>query len=149
MVEIRRACRNDLHAQSETGAAIPDEWRVTSLCKHRARPITAAHCRAQAAFKPTSHFEKCCYSMPAATSQAASVERVALYHFATKSWQDFSVKMQRGSGMSKSAKTAEYFNDLARCGDSFQRCACCKCLVRCSAVQLGQRAVTLFRCEEQ
>ena len=60
-------------------------------------------------------FSSCCYSMPAASYSNPTVDRVALFHYATKSWEDFEVKMARGSGMSTQDKDSSYFDAIKRC----------------------------------
>ena len=56
-----------------------------------------------------------CIRMPSASVQPASITRVALFHYVTKSRQDYDVKMQRGSGMSRKVKPLSFFEGIARC----------------------------------
>lgn len=46
----------------------------------------------------------------------ASVAKVALFHYATKSEQDFAVKMQRGSAIEGKGKPWSFFHLMAKCG---------------------------------
>jgi hypothetical protein len=55
-----------------------------------------------------------CYKTASPMNRLGTVQRVALFHFATKSAQDFRLKMLRGSGMSMRAKGYDYFNKLLR-----------------------------------
>ena len=49
------------------------------------------------------------------TKELASVERVALMHYGTKSREDFEVKVARGPGGHGGAKKLDYFERLAQC----------------------------------
>ena len=111
-------CRDGVPSQTEAGFELTDlEWRPHPDCRPPLSTITADICASEAAKKtPFEQFSTCCYSMPAALAREhPSVERVALFHYATKSREDFNGKMARGSGMSKRSKTAEYFDGLAEC----------------------------------
>lgn len=58
---------------------------------------------------------KKCFLSAGAIGEPATATKIALYHYATKSLQDFSEKMQRGSGMSKGSKGMDYFAEISRC----------------------------------
>lgn len=55
-----------------------------------------------------------CYPVPMPSKAPASVSRVALFHYVTKSHQDFEVKMARGAGIGPS-KTWEFLLNTTRC----------------------------------
>lgn len=55
-----------------------------------------------------------CYKSAEPLYRNGTVERVALFHYATKSEEDFQNKMQRGSGMSLRAKGYDYFNEIQK-----------------------------------
>jgi hypothetical protein len=111
-----RTCREGLRAQSETGASIGEQWRVAPQCRPPQGAVTVKQCRTEASLDERfDRFDECCSTMPGAMNRKPSVHRVALYHYATKSWEDFAAKMKRGSGMSRSAKTKAYFDNLAEC----------------------------------
>ena len=96
---------------------IGEEWRVSPPCRNTS--FTVAQCKSEAALDERSErFDECCFVMPGALNRQPSVERVAVFHYATKSWQDFAAKMKRGSGMSRSAKKEDYFTSLAKCASS-------------------------------
>ena len=58
--------------------------------------------------------------MPGAASRNASANEIAIYHYATKSLEDFGAKMLRGSSLSKRThKEWTYFADIARCALAF------------------------------
>lgn len=59
-----------------------------------------------------------CYKEAEPLFRNGTVDHVALFHFATKSEQDFKLKMARGSGMSQSAKGYSYFNEIFECEPS-------------------------------
>ena len=62
-----------------------------------------------------------CRRSPAASSLPPVAAQIALYHFATKSLEDFANKMARGSSMSKRMhKGLRYFADIARCAASLR-----------------------------
>jgi hypothetical protein len=56
-----------------------------------------------------------CFLAPGAVGPSHTAEKIALYHFGTKSLEDFTQKMLRGSGMSKATKRMEYFTEIAGC----------------------------------
>lgn len=59
-----------------------------------------------------------CFLSSGATGDPATANKIALYHYATKSLQDFSEKMSRGSGMSRrSRKGMDYFAEISRCAE--------------------------------
>ena len=110
-------CREGRSSITERGVALSTvEWRPTAECRPPVSTITSEICTNEAAKpRPFSAFEACCFSMPTALNRAASVDSVALFHYATKSRADFRAKMERGSGMSKSTKTMDYFENLQQC----------------------------------
>jgi hypothetical protein len=55
-----------------------------------------------------------CLLSAGASGKPATASKIALYHYATKSLQDFSEKMNRGSGMSKRSKGMDYFAEISR-----------------------------------
>ena len=57
-----------------------------------------------------------CFRSPGAISVPATADQIAIYHFATKSLEDFANKMARGSSMSRrTRKKMSYFAEVARC----------------------------------
>jgi hypothetical protein len=105
-----------MRAQSELGDAVDKEWRVSPSCRPPYSTITPDSCLKEATLvQKFEDFDKCCSWMPGALNRSPTVERIALFHYATKSWEDFSSKMKRGSGMSKSTKTLSYFQQLEQC----------------------------------
>jgi hypothetical protein len=61
---------------------------------------------------------KCRYSPGAEYKNLKDPQKIALFHYITKSWQDFEVKMVRGDGNSPLAqhkKTAPYFLGIQEC----------------------------------
>lgn len=68
-----------------------------------------------------------CYRTAQPLLRNGTVNKVALFHFATKSAADFQKKMARGSGMSLRAKGYDYYNEILKCALSHP-CACvCWC----------------------
>lgn len=64
-----------------------------------------------------------CYKTAAPLFRNGTVEHVALFHYATKSAEDFKNKMARGSGMSLRAKGYDYFNEILKCAPATCSCA--------------------------
>ena len=57
-----------------------------------------------------------CFWCPASgLNSGGSAERIALYHYVTKSRQDFAAKTKRGSGMSGATKREDYFQSVQQC----------------------------------
>lgn len=56
-----------------------------------------------------------CFLTAGAHGIVNTANKVVLFHYATKSLEDFAGKMVRGSGMSKATKNMEYFAHIARC----------------------------------
>ena len=109
-----------MQALTERGGVLPTSWRVHPNCRAPYREaedaVTRQRCVKEQGWSVHSQeYHDCCYEMPGAASKESSVESVALFHFATKSWEDFDAKMKRGSGMSKSKKTRDYFDRIAEC----------------------------------
>lgn len=48
-------------------------------------------------------------------SEEPTVHEIALFHYATKSLEDFREKMRRGSGLSRHTKGIAYFEEIAWC----------------------------------
>ena len=57
-----------------------------------------------------------CYQDAGCMHSSASVTRVALFHFTTKSEADFAAKLDRGSAMTHRGKNWSFFERVARCG---------------------------------
>lgn len=56
-----------------------------------------------------------CYKTAEPLLRNGTADHVALFHYATKSTEDFKNKMERGSGMSLRAKGKDYFNEILKC----------------------------------
>lgn len=57
---------------------------------------------------------KYCYPVPLPSKESASVAQVALFHYVSKSQQDFLTKMDRGAGIGPS-KSWEFLLNTTRC----------------------------------
>ena len=126
--QLDLACRDGRVSVNEHKRPIQGrEWRGRrgGGCKPADRE-SCSDANAQPKQKQPDWFDRCCYSMAAAASGGATVDRVALFHYATKSWQDFEVKMARGSGMGDQDKDSSYFDDIKRCASLATRCFCCR-----------------------
>lgn len=65
---------------------------------------------------------KKCFLSAGAIGEPATASKITLYHYATKSLEDFSEKMHRGSGMSKGSKGMDYFAEISRCSPLATEC---------------------------
>lgn len=108
-----RACRGGLQSVDELERPVP--LQDTVLCAPHA---AAAGRRAAAQPPPRSR----CHRDAGFQRSSASVTRVALFHYATKSEQDFVVKVQRGSAMKKTGKPWSFFHQVQRCASA---AVCC------------------------
>ena len=81
-----------------------------------------------------------CFQTAGSGSASRSARRVALYHYATKSLEDFASKMARGSGMSKASKRMEYFAEVSRCGAAHRAGLCTFSPCRCAVARCGSEA---------
>jgi hypothetical protein len=63
-----------------------------------------------------------CYLVPSSSyREEASADHIALYHYVTKSREDFALKQARGSGMSAAMKDDTFFKRLTKCASSLPR----------------------------
>jgi hypothetical protein len=91
---------------------IPPSWKAMPLYKRAGG--NDEMCGKRAAKLETTWND--CFLSPGASVVPASAKKIALYHFATKSLEDFADKIRRGSGMSKqSSKGMDYFAAISRC----------------------------------
>lgn len=65
-----------------------------------------------------------CYKTAEPLFRNGTTDHFALFHFATKSADDFKNKMARGSGMSLRAKGYDYFNEILKCVALLHLCTC-------------------------
>jgi hypothetical protein len=65
-------------------------------------------------------FSEVCRPYPgwALSKDKASVDRIALFHYTTRSLEDFHIKQARAGGNNPNGKPDSYFNVMARCGSS-------------------------------
>lgn len=56
-----------------------------------------------------------CYLRPAPLRRNGTVDRIALFHYGSKSTEDFQAKMKRGSGMSLATKGKDYIEKMIAC----------------------------------
>jgi hypothetical protein len=56
-------------------------------------------------------FQRECLPTPGHLRNAAELKRIALFHYATRSWEDFLLKMERGDGVvgKKLGKKEDFF----------------------------------------
>lgn len=57
-----------------------------------------------------------CFQSSGPMIRPPRADKVALFHYATKSLEDFTSKMSRGSGMSAATKGMNYFAEISQCG---------------------------------
>lgn len=111
-------CRGVLPVD-ENGEAVPPEWRPLSPRNTRGAPPrwTPEDCeRAAQQRVPPAAMLDYCYLRPQAAPGRATAERVALFHYAIKSEEDFALKMERGGGQQGRKKTKDYALEINGCG---------------------------------
>jgi hypothetical protein len=60
-------------------------------------------------------FQKDCHPQPGPIRKATELKRVALFHYVTKSWEDYQKKMVRGDGNRQGqGKTQDLFDAMQR-----------------------------------
>ena len=94
-----------------TGTGWKVRREVNQESKKLGRHFNSSDCTSQ---------PKWCLSMPSASVQPASITRVALFHYVTKSRFDYDVKMQRGSGMTQKVKPLSFYEGIERCDFVFR-----------------------------
>lgn len=95
---------------NENMVSYPMTWKATPVAKRMG--TRDSDCKKMSSDERSS---KCFLIATATASQdIASVNKIGLFHYATKSIQDFSAKMKRGSGMSNARKGMAYFEEIAR-----------------------------------
>jgi hypothetical protein len=117
----RVCCRNGMNSVNEHGRPIPLNWHVVPRCNAHGRKrgkkpsVSDNQCKDWSAERsPPPDFVECCTMVAPATERTGTVDKIALFHFATKSEEDFALKQRRGSGMSGGTKTMDYFNQLVK-----------------------------------
>lgn len=76
-----------------------------------------ANGQCQEAFETSSEeLHDHCYRTANPLFRHGTVDDVALFHFATKSEEDFKTKMDRGSGMGFAVKQWAYYDEIKECG---------------------------------
>lgn len=108
-------------AVSEHGRRFSDQWHVSPTDYSGVR-CKAALSNSQCAWRialdsPPDEAQSCCHRMPGATADraAATVDSAALFHYVTRSAEDFAAKAQRGSGMSNRVRKWQMFEAIHRC----------------------------------
>lgn len=71
------------------------------------------------------------WSAPTLESHKRSVDKLALFHYAVKSREDFRIKHQRGGGGNSPARDEAFFQKVARCA---RRSACTAVTAFCHRV---------------
>jgi hypothetical protein len=99
-------CSSNRLAVNEVFQPIRRVWKVTGAARRAG--LTDVDCRAH----PDA---RSCFQTPGALLKPPAAEKVALFHYATKSREDFKRKLTRGSGMSKATKDWSYFEELVGC----------------------------------
>ena len=63
-----------------------------------------------------------CFLAPESGTSPPSAKHIALYHYVTKSKEDFAAKQIRGSGMSKKIKDDRFFKKVTRIQSDAEWC---------------------------
>jgi len=102
-LQAGRQCRDGKHAVNEERRDIRPRYKVVCL------PDAAAALRGDPGDVAR------CYHDAGSLRNPASVATAALFHFTTKSQQDFDAKLSRGSAMTHRGKNWSFFERVARC----------------------------------
>lgn len=108
----RYLCRDDKNAVDENFKEIPPMWK--GKWEYKKAGGTDDDCMVMGE-QNDPEASKHCFLSAGAIGEPATATKIALYHYATKSLEDFSEKMHRGSGMSKGSKGMDYFAEISRC----------------------------------
>jgi hypothetical protein len=112
VLKVYIGCRGGTNAVDENFEEIEHMWKGKWEFKRAGG--TDVECGVMAE-QNHSQLENNCLSSAGAIGEPATANKIALYHYATKSLHDFSEKMHRGSGMSKRAsKGMDYFAEISR-----------------------------------
>lgn len=109
-------CRGGALAVNEAGIPIPKiaKWSAFARPPY-AQSLDPAQCGHH---EPASALRGVCFEAAGHEvphpENVPSVGEIALFHYATKSLEDFQEKMARGSGISKTSKGMAYFDSIAR-----------------------------------
>jgi hypothetical protein len=100
-------CRNDAHAVGENFKPIPHLKEAIKECPEEGHNESA--------------FDVECHNIPGPTRRTKKVQRIALFHYVTRSWEDFEAKMARGGGNRKNnSKTKSFFDEVQKYASSPQ-----------------------------
>lgn len=80
---------------------------------NKVTPRSKEVCLPKAALKDAG--QPRCYRDAGSMRFPPSVDKVALFHFTTKSHEDFAAKLSRGSAMTHRGKNWRFFERVARC----------------------------------
>eukprot|EP00892_Ulva_mutabilis_P011734 jgi/Ulvmu1/8933/UM005_0024.1 len=108
--------RDGRQSVDEDFAEVPVMWKGNLKFKTKHSGTDGACSRMRRPRNPNhGKLHQHCFQSSGSLIEPARAARVALYHYATKSLQDFTDKMSRGSGMSAAVKDMDYFAEIARC----------------------------------
>ena len=113
----RLCCRNGMVSVDEHAQPLENQWKaIPQRGELGLQKWTAKQCHVAGQNDPLSvQTHQHCHLTAAPMRQNATVDKVALFHYATKSLQDFNAKIKRGSGMSYAAKDHGWFNAIKEC----------------------------------
>lgn len=112
----RGVCRDNRQSVDEEFTEVPVMWKgnVEFKTKHGGTDGACSRMRRPRNPEHGKLLERC-FQSSGSLIEPARANKVSLYHYATKSLEDFTEKMSRGSGMSAAVKDMEYFAQIARC----------------------------------
>jgi hypothetical protein len=86
-----------------------EEIRLTWHARPEHRGVGNAACAA-------SRDEDFCFEVPAARHLPPVAHRLALFHYVTKSLEDYEIKLARGTGVPMFSRNMGWFDKIKRCG---------------------------------
>lgn len=114
---LRCACSDGRQSVDEDGMEVPAIWKGNAEFKTKHSGTDGACMRMRRPGHPNhGKLRQWCFQSSGPMIQPARAVKVALFHYATKSLEDFTTKMSRGSGMSAATKNMDYFGEISRCG---------------------------------
>lgn len=140
---LRGACSDGRQSVDEDGTEVPAIWKGNAEFKTKHSGTDGACMRMQQPGHPDhGKLRQWCFQSSGPMIQPARADKVALFHYATKSLEDFTTKMSRGSGMSAATKNMDYFAEISRYGprgSSLQPCSRPAPGGTCGVQRLGAR----------
>jgi hypothetical protein len=110
---------------NEDKTPVKTEWHATPA--YRARGGGNAGCNVS---KNVTN----CFEAPAVRHRPMIANKIAIFHYITRSREDFEAKLERGSGVPGFARDETWFQSIEKCALDFPLHISRACLFQCSRV---------------